>query len=55
MKLLWTILRRVGQVLLLPFFIIGIIAGVIVVGVVLIWRAGVVGFHTSRSLLNRGA
>lgn len=55
LHMLWTIFRRVGQVLLLPFFILGLIVGTLAVVAILIWRSGVVGYHTTRSLTNRGA
>jgi len=45
--------KRVGQVLLLPFLLIGLLVGVIVLVAILCWRAGKVGYRTTRRLADR--
>jgi hypothetical protein len=47
--------RRVGQVLLLPFFVVGLIVGLAVVIIVFAWRAGVIGYRAAYDLSTRGA
>lgn len=55
LTMLWTLTRRVGQMLLLPFLTIGLLIGLVVVVLVLCWRAGVTGYSVTRRLTERRA
>lgn len=50
----WTIARRVGQVLLLPIFAVGLFVGLLAALAIVLWRTGVVGYHAALRLTNTG-
>ncbi len=46
-------LRRAGQLLLLPFLLVGLLVGLVVLVTVLAWRTGKVGYRLVLDLADR--